>query len=221
MALSPRAQSLMRAQDTVAATYLMPIDPKNWKTHANKVNFGTDANPNDPKPRYLQSDYIGGVKSSDQSQATANVTVADADGSSNEPDYAPRTQPAKATALGTVIVSDVGRGGAGTGWISPGQPYAAPPASPANDPTIGSLSPATAVAGAATPSFVMKIIGTNFTPWSKVILGGTPAPTSIYTYISPTEIRCQMSPGSSSAGTTTVAVTDHGITTANKTFTWT
>ena len=78
MALSPRAQPLFRAQDTATpATYLMPIDPKNWKVPANKVNFGADANPNDPEPRYLQADYIGGVKSSDQSQATANVTVAE------------------------------------------------------------------------------------------------------------------------------------------------
>ena len=218
MALSPRAQSLMRAQDSVATTYLMPIDPKNWRVRSTVHVPIVDANPTDDRPRYLQADYIGGVKSSDQSQATANVAVARAGGGANEPDYSPRTQPSKATALGTVPVQDVGRN---VGWIAPGQPYGAPPASPANDPTIGSLSPATAVAGAATPQFAMKIIGTNFTPYSTVSIGGAPAPSSIYTYISPTEIRCQMSPAASVAGTTTVTVTDHGITTAAKTFTWT
>lgn len=208
----------MRAQDTVATTYLMPIDPKNWKVHVKSVGDITLANANAAKPRYLQADYIGGVKSSDQAQATANVAVARSGGGPNEPDYSPRTQPSKATALGTIPVQDVGRN---PGWIAPDQPYGAPPASPANDPTIGSLSPATAVAGAATPQFAMKIIGTNFTRFSTVSLGGTPAPNSIFTYISPTEIRCQMSPASSVAGTTTVTVTDHGVTTAAKTFTWT
>jgi IPT/TIG domain len=219
MALSPRAQSLFRAQDTAPnPTYLMPIDPKNWKVHANKVNFGTDSNPNEGKPRYNQADYIGGVKSIDSSQATANVAVARGDGGASEPDYAPRTQPAKAALLGTVPVQDVGRR---PGWIAPNQPYGAPPASPANDPTITTLSPATAAAGNATPQFVMKITGTNFTPYSIVSIGGSPAPNSIYTYISPTEIRAQMSPAASVPGAITVTVTDHGITTANKTFTWT
>jgi IPT/TIG domain len=218
MALSPRAQSLFRAQDTATpVTYLMPIDPKNWKVHLNKQVPIVDANPNDAKPRYLQADYIGGVKSLDPAQNTANVAVADADGSSNEPDYAPRTQNAKATMLGTVRVQDVGRN---PGWIAPNQPYAAPPL-PAADPTITTLAPATAAAGAATPQFVMKITGTNFTPYSVVSIGGSPAPSSIYTYISPTEMRAQMSPAASVAGTITVAVTDHGVTSVTKPFTWT
>ncbi len=221
MALSPRAQSLMRAQDTVATTYLMPIDPKNWKVHANKVNFGADANPNDAKPRYNQADYIGGVRSSDQAQATANVTVARSDGGANEPDYAPRTQPAKATALGTTIVQDVGRGLEGGGSVAPGQPYPDKNSTPLADPVLSTLSPATAVAGAATPQFAMKLTGTGFTPYTAVSVGGAPAPKSIYTYISPTEIRIQMSPAASVAGTITVTATDHGVTTAAKTFTWT
>jgi hypothetical protein len=208
----------MRAQDTVPTTNLGPIQPKNWKIHANKVNFGTLANPNAAKPAYVQSDYVGGVKSIDSAQATANVAVARSDGAPNEPDYSPRTQPAKATQLGTIPVQDVGRR---PGWIAPNQPYGAPPASPANDPTITALAPATAVAGNATPQFVMKITGTNFTPYSIVSIGGSPAPNSIYTYISPTEIRAQMSPGASVAGTITVTVTDHGITSASKPFTWT
>jgi hypothetical protein len=218
MALSPRAQSLMRAQDTATATYLMPIDAVNHNVHRNKQVAIVDANANDAKPRYNQSDYVGGVRSSDQSQGTANVAVARADGAVNEPDYAPRVQTAKATALGTTIVQDVGRP---AGWIAPGQPYAAVPASPANDPTLTSLTPATAVAGAATPQFAIKLTGTKFTPYSQVWMAGVPAPSSIYTYISPTEMRCQMSPAASFAGAITLAVVDHGISTATRTFTWT
>ncbi len=218
MALSPRAQSLMRAQDTVPTTYLMPIDPKNWKVHANKVNFGTDSNPYEAKPRYNQADYIGGVKSSDQAQGTANVAVARGDGGVNEADYAPRTQPQKAAMLSTVPVVDVGRN---PGSVAPAQPYPDKSSTALPAPTLTTLTPATAVAGAATPQFVMKLTGTGFTPYSTISVGGSPAPSSIYTYISPTEMRCQMSPAASVAGTITVTVTDHGVTTASKNFVWT
>jgi hypothetical protein len=217
MALTP--QPLMRAQDTVATTYLGPIQPKNWKVHKNRQVPIVDANPNETKPRYNQADYIGGARGDDVTQNTANVAVARGDGGANEPDYPLRTQGAKATALGTVMVQDVGRN---RGWIAPSQPYAAPPASPAQNPTVASLSPNTAVAGAATPQFVMKIIGTKFTPYTTVNLAGVPAPSSIYTYVSPTEMRIQMSPASSVAGTASVSVNDHGVTSSPPVnFTWT
>jgi hypothetical protein len=216
MALTP--QPLMRAQDTVATTYLGPITPKNWRIKSTVHVPIVDANPVDGNPRYNQADYIGGVKSSDQGQATANVAVARADGAPAEPDYAPRMQPQKATILGTVAVGDIGRN---PGTIAPAQPYPDKNTAALPAPTITTLAPATAAAGAATPQFAIKITGTGFTPYSTVSIGGSPAPSSIYTYVSPTEMRCQMSPAASVPGTITVTVTDHGVTTAAKNFTWT
>ena len=117
------------------------------------------------------------------------------------------------------IVIDVGRR---RGNIGPRDPYPTKASAAPAVPTLTSLSPNTAAAGAATPQFVMKLIGTNFTPWSTILLGGIPAPSSIYSYISPTEMRCQMSPGSSVAGTTSVTVVDHSVaTTPSLNFTWT
>jgi hypothetical protein len=212
MALTP--QPLFRAQDVGTSTVLGPIVPKNWRTKTNKFGNQTLANANAKKPEYKQSDYIGGVKG-DEPNSTANVAVARQDGAANEPDYAPRKQNQKATILGTIAVSDVGRN---PGWIAPNEPYKAPPGAGANV-TITGLTPNTAVAGAATPQFVMKITGTNFTPYSTVLLAGNKAPQ--FTYISATEMRVQMSPGSSVAGTTSVEVVDHGYKSPASTFTWT
>jgi IPT/TIG domain len=216
MALTP--QPLFRAQDTGTSTVLGPIQPKNWKVHLNKQVPIVDANPNEAKPRYLAADYTGVAYGDDVTQAKANIAVARSDGGAAEvlPPI-PRTQGDKATALGTVLVQDVGRP---RGWIAPKQPYAAPPVVGEN-PTIASLAPSTAVAGPTTPQFAMKIIGTKFTPYTQVILGGVPAPSSIYTYISPTEMRCQMSPAASVAGTTSVNVIDHGVLATPINFTWT
>lgn len=205
---------LFRAQDVGTSTVLGSITPKDWRVKSTKFQPSVQANENAAKPRYLQADYLGGVRG-DEPNSTANVAVARQDGAPAEPDYAPRVQAQRATILGTVPVVDVGRN---PGWISPQQPYGAPPAAGAN-PTIVSLTPNTAVAGAATPQFVMKIAGTNFTPYSEVLLAGNEAP--LFTYISPTEMRVQMSPGSSVAGTTSVQVRDHGVTTAATNFTWT
>jgi IPT/TIG domain len=217
MALTP--QPLFRAQDIGTSTVLGPVVPKNWKVHLNKQVAIVDANPNEAKPRYNSADYTGNAYGDDVAQAKANIAVARSDGGASETlPPTPRTQQDKATALGTVLVQDVGRR---RGWIAPSQPYTAPPVAGEN-PTIASLAPNTAVAGAATPQFAMKIIGTKFTPYSTVLLGGVPAPSSIYTYISATEMRCQMSPASSVAGTTTVTVVDHGVaSTPSATFTWT
>jgi len=217
MALTP--QPLFRAQDVGTTTNLGPIAPKNWKVHANKVNFGTDSNPNEGKPRYNSADYTGSSTGDDVTQATANIAVARGDGGASETlPPIPRTQAAKATALGTTIVQDVGRN---RGWIAPGQPYAAPPATPAADPVISTLSPNTAVAGTATPVFFMKITGLRFTPYSQVWLAGKPVPSVSYAYVSSTELRVQMSPAASVAGTATVQVVDHGVTSNTVTFTWT
>lgn len=216
MALTP--QPLFRAQDTGTSTVLGPIVPKNWRNKATKFQASTLANANAAKPRYLAADYTGVAYGDDVSQAKANIAVARSDGGAAETlPPIPRTQADKATALGTVLVQDVGRP---RGWIAPKQPYAAPPVVGEN-PTITSLAPNTAIAGAATPQFAIKIIGTKFTPYSTVSFGGTPAPSSIYTYISATEMRCQMSPAASTPGAITVTVTDHGVTSAPSTFTWT
>ena len=217
MALTP--QPLFRAQDVGTSTVLGPITPKNWKVHVKSVGDIALANANAAKPRYLAADYTGVAYGDDVSQAKANIAVARSDGGAAETlPVTPRTQADKATALGTVLVQDVGRN---RGWIAPRQPYAASPAVGEN-PTVASLAPSTAVAGAATPQFAMKIIGTKFTPYTTVNLGGLPAPSSIYTYISATEMRVQMSPASSVAGTTSVSVTDHGVTsTPAVNFTWT
>lgn len=215
MALTP--QPLFRAQDVGTTTVLGPKVPKNWRVKTAPYAASTLANENAAKPRYNSADYSGNAYGDDVLQAKANIAVARQDGQVAEVIPAtPRTQGEKATALGTVLVQDVGRR---RGWIAPSQPYAAPPGAPEN-PTISSISPTTAVAGAATPQFVMKIIGTKFTPYTTVILAGLPAP--VFTYVSPTEMRVQMSPASSVAGTTTVGVVDHGVAaTPGATFTWT
>jgi hypothetical protein len=211
--------SVLRANDPVIATAkIAEIVPKNWHRFPPAVGATAVANGNAAKPRYNTADYTGVAYGDDVTQSKANLAVDRSDGGPDEPDYAPRTQAAKATALGTVLAQDITRP---RGWIAPGQPYTAPPASPAGDPTLTSLSPATAVAGAATPQFAIKLIGTNFTPYSQVWMAGVPAPTNIFTYISPTEMRVQMSPKASVPGTATLAVMDHGIFTVNRTFTWT
>ena len=108
--------------------------------------------------------------------------------------------------------------------IPAARPTLSPTSEPGFAPTLGPTSvpntPPTVGPTSVPPS--MKIVGTKFTPYSTVLLGGIPAPSAIYSYISPTEIRCQMSPGSSVAGTTTVTVVDHGVaSTPSATFTWT
>jgi|SoiMethySBSTD1v2_1073268.scaffolds.fasta_scaffold00799_26 hypothetical protein len=214
------AFSVLREQDTANATAkINEIAPVNWHRFPGAVVPHALANANAAKPRYLAADYSGNAYGDDVTQAKANIAVARADGGAAEViPSTPRTQSEKAAALGTVLAQDVTRN---RGWIAPRQPYAAAPVTPgAADPTLASLSPNTAVAGAATPQFVIKLIGTNFTIYSTVLVGGLPAPSN-YVFVSPTEIRLQMSPASSVAGTTTIAVVDHGVKTVDRTFTWT
>jgi len=220
MALTP--QPLFRAQDVGTSTVLGPTVPRNWRVKSNKIGDLTDANPNAAKPRYTPAgaaDWAGGAYGDDVAQAQATVALADKNGGPAQANYGPRNQGDRATLLGMPIVIDVGRR---RGNIGPRDPYPTKASAAPAVPTLTSLSPNTAAAGAATPQFVMKLIGTNFTPWSTILLGGIPAPSSIYSYISPTEMRCQMSPGSSVAGTTSVTVVDHSVaTTPSLNFTWT
>jgi hypothetical protein len=179
------------------------------------------ANPNAGKPRYnTPADWIGGVQGDDVAVSTANVAVARSGGGANEPDYAPRTQVAKAGLAnltpGTVLAQDVSRK---RGWIATKQPYSARPVSPAGDPTITSLTPATAVHGAG--DVMVVITGTNFTPYSDIYVGGSSAAYKYMRYISPTEIDFLMDVGRSVAGTASVQVFDHGVLTAATNFTFT
>jgi len=212
-------QPLFRAQDVGTTTVLKVTQPRNWKVHANKVNFGGRSNAAEAKPRYNAADYTGNAYGDGVTQAKSNIAVARSDGSAPETlPPIPRTQADKATALGTALAVDIGRR---AGGIAPNQPYPDKSSAAATAPVLTSLSPNTAVAGAATPQFGIKLIGTGFTPWSEVWMAGVPAPTNIYVYISPTEIRCQMSPAASFAGAITLQVVDHGVASVTRTFTWT
>ena len=102
------------------------------------------------------------------------------------------------------------------GWIEPREPYGPAPVSPADDPTITSLTPNTAVAG-VTPIWV-KITGTKFTQWSTVETGNVVTP--YLKYISPTRIDVLMDPRST-PGIVVVKVIDHGVKSTGSDFTFT
>jgi hypothetical protein len=174
------------------------------------------ANQNADKPRYSaagSADWAGGAIGDDVAVSTANVALARSGGGANEADYTPRTQAAKATALATTIVVDVGRS---RGWLEPDDPYAAAPGAGQN-PTITSLAPNTAVAVTGA-DLVVVITGTNFTPWSTVTSGNYPIPVR---YVSPTKLEIVQKPRSSVAGTVQVVVTDHGVASAPSNFVFT
>lgn len=179
------------------------------------------ANPNAGRPRYnTPADWAGGVSGDDVAVSTANVAIGRACDSGSNPDYTPRTQVQKAAQTnltpGTVMATIVTRK---RGWIATTQPYTAKPASPGGDPTITSLTPSTAVHG--TTNVVVKVTGTNFTPWSDVYVGGSAAPFLYVRYVSPTEINIGMDVQRSVAGTASVQVFDHGIMSAATNFTFT
>ena len=179
---------------------LRSIDPQvNWR------RFPTVVLPRSAyQPAYVPTiTYTGGAFGDDQSLSTASSTDA----------YSPKTQAEKATILGTTIVQDVG---VPRGWIEPREAYGPPPVSPTDDPTISSLSPATAATGGA-PIWV-TITGTKFTQWSWVETGNVYTPYS--RYISPTKMAVLMDPRSS-AGVVAVKVVDHDVKSAASNFTFT
>jgi hypothetical protein len=174
------------------------------------------ANANAGYPRYnTPGDWSGVAYGDDVDVATANVALATASGAAAYPDYTPRHQAAKAALMvpaGSLVV-DVARP---RGWIAPTQPYqgnATPPAAPA----ITSLAPNTAVSGTGA-AIVVDITGTGFTPWSTVLSGNYPIPS---TYISPTLIRIGQYPRNSVPGTVQVVVIDHDVNSAPSNFTFT
>lgn len=156
-------------------------------------------------PAYVPTiTYYGGAYGDDVSQSTANVTN----------DFAPKTQVDKAALTGQTPGGDIG---VRRGWIAPNKPYAAKPASPANDPTITSLSPSTAVAGG--PPITVIITGTKFSEWSTVKTGGVPTP--YVKVLSTTQIEIIIDARRSVAGTIDVVVSDHGVDSAASPFTFT
>jgi len=101
------------------------------------------------------------------------------------------------------------------GWIGPRDPYSkAMPAAP----TISSLAPATAVAGSPGPLSVV-VTGTNFTPWTKLQVGGAEA--QGVQYASATKMVLLMHPEVSVPGTITVIAWDHSVSSAAANFTYT
>ena len=195
---------LNRSNDTPIATLrLSDIAPKNWRRFPPRTATMAPANAEHAKPRYsTMADWAGGTFGDDVDKATAAASIANSSGGANEADYAPRTQAARATQLGTTISVDVARA---RGWIEPRQPYGPVPAAP----VVASLSPDTAVAGS--DRLIVNVIGTGFTNWSKVFVGGMTTPEYILTYVSPTRLQIVMNPTISVPGTVSVAVEDHDV----------
>ena len=186
---------------------LMSIDPQvNWHRYPLPITAAMTT------PAYVPViSYSGGAYGDDIDTATATFAYNAAMGEAST--YGPKTQAEKAAAMGTTLAVDVT---SPRGYIEPQESYGAPPVSPADDPTITSLAPNTAVAG-VTPTWV-KITGTKFTQWSQVETGNVITPYS--KYISPTRIDVLMDPRSS-AGTVVVKVIDHGVKSAGSNFTFT
>lgn len=191
-----------------------------------------DANQNEAKPRYdSNTDWSGAVSlgedpglptAANQGFTTANVALARADGGAAEPNYGPRNQNAKRTAgnlsAGTVGVVDVGRN---RGAVAPGQRYPVAGDAALAAPVVASISPSTAAAGSQ--PLMVTITGTGFTPYSRVISGGSGAPwDNTAKYLSATTMTVVVDPRGALAGTASIAVEDHGVlsnTTINFTFT--
>jgi len=165
-------------------------------------------------PAYVPVFTWNGGVFGDETVSETNVVVDDR----GVGDYTPRNLTEfktwhKAGDPDYVSVIDVG---VPRGWIEPNEPYGAPPASPAGDPTISSLAPNTGVSGGA-PTWVV-ITGTNFTNWSQVETGGVLTP--YFRYRSPTRMEMLQDPRST-PGIVVVKVVDHGVKSAGSNFTFT
>jgi len=190
---------------------LISIDPQiNWRRYPPAI----------PKanliPAYVpQNTWNGGVYGDDQILAKTNVKVDTIGPNGPVGDYTPRNQDDKATLTGNTIVVDVTRP---RGPIAPGEgyPVTGTPAKPA--PTISSLAPNTAVAGAPSPLAVV-VTGTNFTQWTVLIVGNIQTP--YIQYFSPTKIVLLMDPARSTPGVITVQAWDHSVSSTAVNFTYT
>jgi hypothetical protein len=210
---------LNRAQDTASSVNkLADIVQRDWPTTPSPITSTMLAK--GYAPVYT---WNGGVYGDDQILAKTNVLVDDR----GIGDYEPRNQDDKAKMPGAsppnaiagepdfVISTVVNRP---RGAIDPNEPYptAASPAEPA--PTITSLSPNTAVAGAPSP-LAVTVTGTNFTIWTVLIVGNIQTP--YFQYFSPTKIVLLMDPARSVAGVITVVASDHSVQSAASNFTYT
>jgi hypothetical protein len=206
-------QDLNRSSDTTgdgltaiakpATNKLSDITPKNWRRFPPAAGSMV--------PTYVPVfTYNGGVPNDINQNGETNVLVDDR----GIGDYTPRTQKEKATLIGAVMAVDVT---VPEGWISPREPYSAAPAAGLN-PTCTSLAPNTGVSGVGKANFPVTVTGTNFTPDSRVLAAGLETATI---YVSPTSLLFYAKPSVSVAGTMTVAVYDHGVTSGTQTFTWT
>jgi hypothetical protein len=196
-----QAFSVKRIQEAADANAnIVEITPKSWR------RFPTSGPPvGGSLPIYVPTvTYVGGVQGDDVAVATANSTTP----------YAPTTQAAKATALGTTIVVDTGRR---RGPLGPSDPYPVTGYTPLAAPVITSLAPNTAVAG-TDPNLIVTITGTGFSAWSAVTSGGFTIP---FRYISPTKLEIVQKPKASIAGIVQVVVSDHGVASAPSNFTFT
>jgi len=207
---------LNRSNDTPIATLkLMEITPRDWPTNPSPISAAAVT-------RLYQPVYTwnGGVYGDDQILAKTNVLVDD----QGRGDYEPRNQDDKAKLPGTAppnliagepdftIVTDIT---APRGYIGPRDPYSkAVPAAP----TITSLAPNTAVAGAPSPLSVV-VTGTGFTQWTVLIVGNIQTP--YVQYVSPTKMVLLMDPARSTPGVITVVAWDHSVSSAASNFTYT
>jgi hypothetical protein len=211
---------LNRAQDTPITTLkLSEIAPKVWNTPPAAITGAmiADANPNEAKPRYdSMTDWAGGVRGDDVDQATATVALARSGGGANEPDYAPRTQAAKAAMPGTVppnavagepdftLAKDIARA---RGYIAQLQPYPTGGAAVPVAPVVSSISPTTAAATSL--PLKVTITGTGFTQWSTVYTGGATTPDASAKYVNATTMTVAIF--AAAPGTVSVAVEDHDL----------
>jgi IPT/TIG domain len=202
-------QDLNRAADTPIATLkVAEITPKNWHKFPPAI-----ATPIPPA-------YVPAFTSAGGAPLTAPFTPVEHGSATvivddrGVGDYMPRTQSDKATALGTTFADPINTP---FGSIGPRDPYPLAGAPAPAAPVISSLSPSTAPVGQ--PSIIVKVIGTGFTPYSVVEVGGTNyAPTQ---YVSATELRFPVDTRKSVPGTIDVKVLDHNIKSAASPFVFT
>lgn len=152
-------------------------------------------------PAYVPNiTYTGGVTGSDPGENSAPVTPVSTAASTDA--YSPRSQNAKAVALGVGIANDVTRP---QGPVGPRDPYPAAGDIALLTPVVTSLSPATAPQAQLPLS--VTITGTGFTRYSRVYTGGSNLPDGSAQFVNATTMRVPI--WKAAAGTVSVSVEDH------------
>jgi len=201
---------LNRAQDTPIATLkVADIVPKNWHRFPPRVASMTKPNPNEAKPRYLgagaTADWQGGDRGDDVDEASANVVKVDAN-NTTIPNYSPRNQEEVATKWGTTMAPDISRP---RGTIDPREPYPTVGFTPVEDPVLTTVTPSTAVAG--TQKITALVVGTGFTQWTQLRVGGQSRLSLTSEYISPTLMNVLVDPSQAPAATYKLQAVDHDV----------